>query len=261
MYANWCVEGGEWIMDGFLGRFAIQADVPFQQTHSIVDMVTGSGPVVLAVLYVLLGFSIVSWGIMLYKFRQLRQARRESERFTAVFWETKNLPAIHTAALEMQESPLAQVFRAGYQELMRLTRTRKSPEAPTEPVPLTIPEEGGIDNIERAMRRALREQVTRLERALTFLATTASTAPFIGLFGTVWGIMNAFRGLSLTRTSTIQAVAPGIAEALIATAIGLAAAIPSVMAYNHFSRKVRVLATDMENFSAEFLNIAERHFL
>ena len=155
-------------MDGFLGRFAIQADVPFQQTHSIVDMVTGSGPVVLAVLYVLLGFSIVSWGIMLYKFRQLRQARRESERFTAVFWETKNLPAIHTAALEMQESPLAQVFRAGYQELMRLTRTRKSPEAPTEPVPLTIPEEGGIDNIERAMRRALREQVTRLERALTF---------------------------------------------------------------------------------------------
>ena len=122
-------------------------------------------------------------------------------------------------------------------------------------------EEGGIDNVERAMRRASREQIIRLERALTFLATTASTAPFIGLFGTVWGIMNAFLGLSLTRTSTIQAVAPGIAEALIATAIGLAAAIPSVMAYNHFSRKVRVMASDMENFSAEFLNIAERHFL
>ena len=96
-------------MDGFLGRFAIQADVPFRQTYSIVDMVTGSGPVVLAVLYILLGFSIVSWGIMLYKFRQLRQARQESERFTAIFWETKNLPAIHTAALEMKGSPLAQV--------------------------------------------------------------------------------------------------------------------------------------------------------
>ena len=248
-------------MDGFLGRFAVQADVSLRQSHSIIDMVTGSGPVVLAVLYILLSFSIASWGIMLYKFRQLRQARRESERFTAVFWETKNLPAIQTAALEMRESPLAQVFRAGYQELVRLTRKRNPSEALTESLPLTIPEEGGIDNVERAMRRAAREQVTRLERALTFLATTASTAPFIGLFGTVWGIMNAFRGLSLTRTSTIQAVAPGIAEALIATAIGLAAAIPSVMAYNHFSRKVRVLATDMENFSAEFLNIAERHFL
>ena len=177
-----------------------------------------------------------------------------------MFWETKNLPAIQTAALEMKASPLAQVFRAGYQELLRLTRTRKQPD-PAEPVPLTIPEEGGIDNVERAMRRASREQIIRLERALTFLATTASTAPFIGLFGTVWGIMNAFLGLSLTRTSTIQAVAPGIAEALIATAIGLAAAIPSVMAYNHFSRKVRVMASDMENFSAEFLNIAERHFL
>jgi biopolymer transport protein TolQ len=100
-----------------------------------------------------------------------------------------------------------------------------------------------------------------LERALTFLATTASTAPFVGLFGTVWGIMDAFRGLSHTQSSSIQAVAPGIAEALIATAIGLAAAIPSVMAYNYFSRQIRVLSAEMENFSAEFLNIAERHFL
>ena len=247
-------------MDGFLGHFAVQADMPLRQSHNIVDMVFSSGPVVQAVLYVLLSFSVISWGITLYKLRQLRQARRESERFTVVFWETKNLPAIQTAALEMKASPLAQVFRAGYQELVRLTRTRKQPD-PAEPVPLTIPEEGGIDNVERAMRRASREQIIRLERALTFLATTASTAPFIGLFGTVWGIMNAFLGLSLTRTSTIQAVAPGIAEALIATAIGLAAAIPSVMAYNHFSRKVRVMASDMENFSAEFLNIAERHFL
>ncbi len=247
-------------MDGFLGHFALQADIPFRQSHSLLDMVTGSGPVVQAVLYILLVFSVVSWGITFYKLRQLRQARRESERFTVVFWETKNLPAIQTAALEMQASPLAQVFRAGYQELVRLTRTRKQSD-PAETVLLTIPEEGGIDNVERAMRRASREQITRLERALTFLATTASTAPFIGLFGTVWGIMNAFRGLSLARTSTIQAVAPGIAEALIATAIGLAAAIPAVMAYNHFSRKVRVMASDMENFSAEFLNIAERHFL
>ena len=100
-----------------------------------------------------------------------------------------------------------------------------------------------------------------MERGLTFLATTASTTSFIGLFGTVWGIMTAFRGLSTVQSSSIQAVAPGIAEALIATAVGLSAAIPAVMAYNYFSRQVRVLAADMENFSAEFLNIAERHFL
>jgi biopolymer transport protein TolQ len=242
---------------------AVQQEGPFRQDN-IVDMVTHSGPVVQSVLYLLLAFSVISWGIIFYKFRQIRQARRESERFTEVFWDAKNLSAISTASLEMKESPVAQVFRAGYQELMRITRGRKQahPAQSTNPGDHTVVnDEGGIENVERAMRRASREQITRLERALTFLATTASTAPFIGLFGTVWGIMNAFMGLSRTGASTIQAVAPGIAEALIATAVGLAAAIPSVMAYNYFSRQVRVLASDMENFSAEFLNIAERHFL
>ena len=233
-----------------------QLDAALPQS-SVVDMVAHSGPLVQLVLYVLIGFSIVSWGIGFYKLRQIRQARRESERFTAVFWETKNLASIHNASLEMRESSVAQVFRAGYQELMRITRARKQ-AGPTEG---DFSEEGGIDNVERAMRRAMREQVTKLERALTFLATTASTAPFIGLFGTVWGIMNAFRGLSTTHSSSIQAVAPGIAEALIATAVGLFAAIPAVMAYNYFSRQVKVLTFDMENFLAEFLNIAERHFL
>lgn len=244
-------------MEFALWRLAVQLEAPLRQ-DSIVDMVTHSGPVVQGVLYLLLAFSVISWGIIFYKFLQIRQARRESERFTVVFWETKNLASIHTASLEMKESPVAQVFRAGYQELMRITRSRKQAN-PGEGDPGN--DEGNITNVERAMRRAMREQITRLERALTFLATTASTAPFVGLFGTVWGIMNAFRGLSLVRSSSIQAVAPGIAEALIATAVGLAAAIPAVMAYNYFSRQVRVLTADMENFSAEFLNIAERHFL
>src|ERR1043166_880969 len=224
---------------------------------SVVDMVIHSGPLVQLVLYLLLGFSVVSWGIAFYKYRQIRHARQESERFTTVFWETKNLASIHNASLEMKESPVAQVFRAGYQELMRITRARKQ----TATGEGDFSEEGGVNNVERAMRRAMREQVTHLERALTFLATTASTAPFIGLFGTVWGIMNAFRGVSVTQSSSIQAVAPGIAEALIATAVGLSAAIPAVMAYNYFSRQVKVLAFDMENFLAEFLNIADRHFL
>jgi len=253
------VESGcDILMTYFFWHIAVQQmENPLRQ-DSIIDMVTHSGLVVQSVLYLLLAFSIISWGIVLFKFRQIRQARNESERFTIVFWETKNLSAIHTASLEMQASPVAQVFRAGYQELMRLTRLRKQPN-PGEGEATT--EEGGIENVERAMRRAMRQQITHLERALTFLATTASTAPFVGLFGTVWGIMDAFRGLSMAHSSTIQAVAPGIAEALIATAIGLAAAIPSVMAFNYFSRQVRVLSAEMENFCAEFLNIAERHFL
>jgi biopolymer transport protein TolQ len=246
-------------MDGLFLPVAAQVEAPIPQPDSIIDMVTHSGVVVQGVLYLLLTFSIVSWGIVLFKLRQIHQARRESEQFAAVFWETKNFSAIHTSALEMKESPVAQVFRAGYQELMRITRARKQ-ATPVEGEPL-VNDEGGVENIERAMRRAIRLQMTRLERGLVFLATTASTTPFVGLFGTVWGIMDAFRGLGVTKTSSIQAVAPGISEALIATAVGLAAAIPAVMAYNYFSRQIRVLTADMENFVAEFLNIAERHFL
>jgi biopolymer transport protein TolQ len=218
-------------------------------------LVLGSGPVVLAVLWILIGFSAGSWGVTFYKLGQIRRARKQSERFVEIFWESKNLTQIHTASLDYKQSPVAQVFRAGYQELLRLTRARRQGEAESDT------ELGGIDNVERALRRATNQEVTKLEKALTFLATTASTAPFIGLFGTVWGIMTAFRGLSTAQTSSIQAVAPGISEALIATAVGLAAAIPAVVAFNHFSREVRVLHADMENFGSEFLNIAERHFL
>lgn len=246
-------------MDGLFLLVAAQVEATIPQPDSIIDMVTHSGVVVQGVLYLLLAFSIISWGIVLFKFKQIHQARRESEQFAAIFWETKNFSAIHTSALEMKESSVAQVFRAGYQELMRITRARKQ-ATPVEGEPL-VNDEGGIENIERAMRRAIRLQMTRLERGLVFLATTASTTPFVGLFGTVWGIMDAFRGLGVTKTSSIQAVAPGISEALIATAVGLAAAIPAVMAYNYFSRQIRVLTADMENFVAEFLNIAERHFL
>jgi biopolymer transport protein TolQ len=221
-------------------------------------MVTSSGPVVSAVLYLLILFSIVSWGIILFKARQIRAARRESERFIEGFWETKNLTTIHAASQEMKRSPVAQVFRAGYQELVRLTRAKR--QARGEDLSLTT-ELGGVANVERAMRRAASQELTQLERALTFLATTASATPFIGLFGTVWGIMHAFLGLSATQSSSIQAVAPGIAEALIATAAGLFAAIPAVVAYNHFARQIRVLSADMDNFAFEFLNIAERHFL
>ncbi len=223
---------------------------------SLVTMVTGTGLVVQFVLYILLFFSVVSWGILFYKLRQVQQARRQSERFVEIFWETKNLTNIHTSSQELRQSPVAQVFRAGYQELVRLTRAKRQTNAGEDSTEL-----GGVANVERAMKRATNQEITRLERSLTFLATTASSTPFIGLFGTVWGIMNAFRGLSTTQSSSIQAVAPGISEALIATAVGLFAAIPALMGYNYFARQIRVLHADMENFASEFLNIAERHFL
>ncbi len=221
----------------------------------IEHLFSGTGPVVLAVLWLLIGCSAAAWGITFYKLGQIRRARKQSERFVEVFWDSNSLSNINTASLEFKQSPVAQVFRAGYQELVRLTRGKRGDDESSET------ELGGSANVERAMRRATNQEVTKLERALTFLATIASTAPFIGLFGTVWGIMNAFRGLSTAQSSSIQAVAPGISEALIATAVGLAAAIPAVVAFNHFNREVRVLHADMDNFSSEFLNIAERHFL
>jgi biopolymer transport protein TolQ len=239
-----------------IGRAGVGFAATVAGQHDLLAMVTGSGPVVQGVLYLLLLFSIASWGIILYKARQIRTARRESERFVESFWETKNLTTVHATSQEMRHSPVAQVFRAGYQELVRLERVKRQARADD----LTT-ELGGVANVERAMRRAASQQITQLERALTFLATTASATPFIGLFGTVWGIMNAFLGLSATQSSTIQAVAPGIAEALVATATGLAAAIPAVVAYNHFTRQIRVLSVEVDNFAFEFLNIAERHFL
>ena len=223
---------------------------------SVLDMVIGSGPVVRAVLLILVLFSIGCWGIALAKAMEMRRARRQSERFVEIFWDAKNLTTIQAASGDLKESPVAHVFRGGYQELQRLTKAKRGNPGSEEDIDL-----GGIENVQRAMVRARTQQVTRLERGLTFLATTASTAPFIGLFGTVWGIMTAFRGLSTTTSSSIQAVAPGIAEALIATAVGLAAAIPAVVMYNRFARQVRVLSAEMDTFASEFLNIAERHFL
>jgi biopolymer transport protein TolQ len=224
----------------------------------LVDMLLGTGPVVQAVLILLIGFSIGSWGIILHKFVQISRARRESERFITIFWESKNLAAIHSAGVGLKRSPIAQVFRAGYQELLQLTRAKRQAVGAESGFSTDL---GGVDNVTRSMKRQENVELTKLEAGITFLATTGSTCPFIGLFGTVWGIMTAFLGLSAAHTSNIQAVAPGIAEALITTAVGLVAAIPAQMFYNFLMTRVRVLATEIDNFISEFLNIAERHFL
>jgi biopolymer transport protein TolQ len=235
---------------------SVPAAPPAAPQMELTHLLLGSGWVVRLVLLTLIGFSVGCWGIALAKGREMRRARKQSERFIDVFWDAKNLGTIHTASTDMKDSPVAQVFRAGYQELQRLLKARKGGPDAGEEVDF-----GGIENVQRAMQRARLQEMTRLERGLTFLATTSSTAPFIGLFGTVWGIMTAFMGLSSTTSSSIQAVAPGIAEALIATAVGLAAAIPAVVMYNRFARQMRLLVAEMDTFGAEFLNIAERHFL
>ncbi|MBI5505652.1 MAG: MotA/TolQ/ExbB proton channel family protein [Deltaproteobacteria bacterium] len=219
-------------------------------------MLTGSGPVVSVVLYSLIAASVGSWGVILFKARQVYAARKGAEEFQKLFWETRNLAEVSRACGQLGDNPLAAVFTAGYEELLRL-RTKKKAAADEG---LTT-ELAGIANVERAMRRAAHHERTELEKLLTFLATTSSTTPFIGLFGTVWGIMTSFRGLSAGGPSSIQAVAPGISEALIATAAGLAAAIPALVAYNHYARAARLLAGEMDSFISEFLNIAERHFL
>ena len=237
-------------------QLLVQDGIATPQQHGVLDLVRDSGLAVKAILYLLVLFSVVSWGIIAQKLRQFRRAKKESAKFVEIFWERRNLSSIHDASRELTASPVGQVFRSGYEELVRVSRSKKE-SAPGDNLTTEL---GGVDNVSRAMKRATSMETTKLEKNCSFLATTASSAPFVGLFGTVWGIIDAFRGLSVTHSSSIQAVAPGIAEALIATAAGLAAAIPALMAYNYFVQQIKFLAVEMDNFSHEFLNIAERHF-
>ncbi len=230
---------------------------------SVVDLVLYSGPVVKIVLLILLFFSVLSWGIIFSKLRLIKRANKESRAFLRVFWEGKQLSSIFADSKKLRNSPTAEVFRAGYVELNKLSQVQSSTDNPrkvSDPTTLNI-ELGGVDNINRAMRQASRSELTKLERGLGFLATTGSTTPFIGLFGTVWGIMDAFRGIGIRGSASLAVVAPGISEALITTAAGLAAAIPAVVAFNYYINRIKVLSAEMENFSAELLNIIRRHFL
>ena len=220
------------------------------------SLFAGTGLIVKLVLLILIYFSVVSWAIICYKLVQVKRANDASERFLEFFWNTKKFDAIHGQLERFSHSPLISLFREGFNELKRLMEKGDEKEAPE----VISTELAGIDNIARALRRATTSEITRLEKYTTFLATTGSTAPFIGLFGTVWGIMTAFKGIGETGSASLAVVAPGIAEALVATAIGLVAAIPAVMGYNHFQNRIKVLIAEMDNFSTEFLNIVHRSF-
>jgi biopolymer transport protein TolQ len=225
-------------------------------------MILNAGPMVRFVLLLLLFFSITSWAIIFYKYRFIRKARKESAYFLDLFWNRQSLSKAFSASKQLQYSPLARVFRIAYLELKKVnTSQSSSKEGETGRGTTSSQDVAAVDNLKRALRRAANVELTGLNRALSFLATTGNTTPFIGLFGTVWGIMNAFRGIGLRGSASLAVVAPGISEALIATAAGLAAAIPAVVAYNYFNSKVRVLESEMHNFSADFLNLVERELI
>jgi biopolymer transport protein TolQ len=218
------------------------------------ELVTHGGPIVTGVLLLLAASSIASWTVIFRKMVHLRRARDQSVQFLETFWRSKRLDTIYAATDAMPLSPVAQVFRAGYVELSKVTQAK-----PADGEPAMQDQMGGFENVERSLARATNAELTQLEMQVPLLGTTAAAAPFVGLFGTVWGIMGAFRDIYAAGNANLATVARPISEALIATAVGLFAAIPALVAYNAFSSRIRTLDNEMRNFSADFLNIIKRH--
>ena len=222
-----------------------------------------TSPTAKVVLGVLLLFSLISWIIIFAKYLRLARISRQSDKFVTFFRKSKRFSEVNTIAGQLTDTPLTTLFRAGYAELDAQIKAVRPEESPVTTIAMQPAGKLLIKNIsgvERALERAIGVEVSRLTRGMTFLATTASACPFIGLFGTVWGIMQSFRAIGQTGSTSIAAVAPGISEALVNTAAGLAAAIPALVFYNYFMGKVRAQRAGMEDFSLEFINLAERNF-
>jgi biopolymer transport protein TolQ len=209
-------------------------------------MVSREKPSQLAVLGILLVASVISWAVVFSKWLSFARARSSNRRFLRAFRKSAGLQAVAVASEQFRPCPLATVFDFGYEEVARQIKSR-----------------GNVQNqvaLERALQLGVSEELAKLERNMNWLATTATVSPFIGLFGTVWGIIDAFQGLGLSGSASLRAVAPGISEALIATAMGLAAAIPAAIFYNYYGHVIREIGARMEDFCLEFLNLAERNF-
>ena len=222
----------------------------------VLQLIFEAGPVVKLVLLLLLAFSIISWAIIFLKYRILKKVEIENNEFLKEFWSKKDLSVIYMESRGFHYSPIFELFRSGYLELKQLKTNLNLSIDDNELKELVTP--GKLKKIERILRQLVSSQVVQLERKLSFLATTGNSAPFIGLFGTVWGIMEAFHNIGLSGATSLAIVAPGISEALIATAVGLFAAIPAVIAYNYFVSRIRRIATEMDNFVAEFISLFER---
>jgi len=226
---------------------------------SITQMILHAGPVGQLVMLLLLFFSIVSWAIIFMKARLFRNVRLDSEDFLESFWTSNNLNEANTAAEEFTFSPEASVFTTGFSELKKINKIRNRSEGSTsETLEMQL---ATMDNLKRALRKAEDQQINKLGSLLPFLATTGSATPFIGLFGTVWGIMVSFHDIGQRGSASLAVVAPGISEALVATAAGLAAAIPAVIFFNYYSNKLSNIQYNVQSFSTDFLNLVERDLL
>lgn len=204
--------------------------------------------VVQLVLLVLIFFSVFSWAVIFFKRNTLKAASSQSKKFLNVFNKSRDLLEVNKAAKKYKASPLSALFQAGYKDLSYHAKSNPNPELTS----------ANLESLNRALLKASNKEISRLEHMMSFLATTGSVTPFIGLFGTVWGIMDSFIEIAKLKSAALVTVAPGIAEALIATALGLFAAIPAVIAYNYFLHRIKNVASEMEDFSIEFLSISER---
>ena len=220
------------------------------------SLVAQSGPVAKFVLLLLLLFSLVSWAIIIFKGLVLRRAYAQSQTFLQIFRKSTKFSEVNSVCGQLRSSPLVGVFQAGYMEVNQQVRGASG----TPPAGASRPTVKSLESLSRSLVRAATVEVTRLERRVTFLATTASVTPFVGLFGTVWGIMTAFADIGRMGSANLAVVAPGISEALITTAMGLAAAIPAAVFFNFYNSRIKVLSSMMDDFALEFLNIVERNF-
>jgi biopolymer transport protein TolQ len=224
---------------------------------SPLDAILQASPVVQLTLLSLIVLSVLCWAVGWTKWRQLEKIKQQNALFNAKFWKASSLDAIYEEVDVYYQSSLGRVFKASYLELKKLAEhsAQQSATAGEKKIQLF-----GLDNLERVLRKATENELSNMESRLTLLATTGSTGPFIGLFGTVWGIMSSFHKIGQTGSASLAVVAPGISEALVATAIGLAAAIPAVVLYNNFIARIRREEIELNNFSADFLNIVKRNF-
>ena len=220
------------------------------QDLSILHLILQASAVVQVVMAILVGVSLMSWYYIFMKLFAVKQARQKTETFERDFWSGGNLNNLYNSAVNDRHhaGSMERIFEAGFREFTKLKG-----QANLDPKDI-------VDGARRAMRATYQREMDALESHLAFLASVGSVSPYIGLFGTVWGIMHAFRGLSNVGQATLAAVAPGIAEALVNTAAGLVAAVPALIAYNYFNGRLRVIRSEMRDFALEFLNLAERHF-
>ena len=222
---------------------------------SSMDAILQASPIVQLTLIILIALSVLCWAIGYTKYRTFKKMNESDELFLSKFWKVNSLDTLYEDIDQYPDSAIARVFKAAYLEMKKISESPLLTKTNGDKPVLT-----GIDNLERILNKSTENEVAKLESRLTILATTGSTGPFIGLFGTVWGLMGSFHKIGQTGSASLAVVAPGISEALIATAIGLAAAIPAVVLYNNFISRIRKQEIALNNFNADFLNIVKRNF-